>query len=92
VTLSLPGAWSISQQTLNAAGHPVTPPAWLINCTPRDQARCLARFADLGYRQLVTYQPASRFWTIQYGETAIYLLLAVALACSCAWWLHQRLC
>jgi hypothetical protein len=91
VTLSLPGAWSISQQTVNAAGRPVTPPAWLINCPPRDLPGCLARFTGLGYRQLVSYQPASRFWTIQYSETVIYLLLAVALAGLCGWWLRHRL-
>jgi hypothetical protein len=91
VTFSLPGAWSISQQTISPAGHPVTPPAWLINCPPRDLTGCLARFTGLGYRQLVSYQPASRFWTIQCGETAIYLLLAVALAGLGGWWLCRRL-
>jgi hypothetical protein len=93
VTLSAPGAWSISQQTLNAAGHPVSPPAWLYKCigSSRAEQRCFTRFAGLGYRQLVSYQPASRFWAFQYGETAIYLLLAVALAGLCGWWLRQRL-
>jgi hypothetical protein len=63
----------------------------MINCPPRDLTGCLARFTGLGYRQLVSYQPASRFWTIQCGETAIYLLLAVGLAGLCGWWLRQRL-
>lgn len=94
VTLALPGAWSISQQTLNPAGHPVSPPAWLYDCigSAREQQGCFTRFAALGYRQLVSYQPAARFWPIQCGETAIYLLLALLLAVSCGWWLRQRLC
>jgi hypothetical protein len=93
VTLALPGAWSISQQTLNPAGHPVAPPHWLYTCigSAREEPKCFARFAGLGYRQLVTYQPADRFWPIQSGETAIYLLLAAVLALACGWWLRQRL-
>jgi hypothetical protein len=54
-------------------------------------APCLAELKRLGYRQQVTYQPSSRFWTLQGYETAIYTALALALAGFCFWRLRQRL-
>jgi hypothetical protein len=41
---------------------------------------CLCALARAGYRKLVTYQPASRFWAFQWYETTIFLGLALALA------------
>ena len=35
--------------------------------------------ASHGYRQFVTYQPASRFWTFQFIETGIFVALAAGL-------------
>jgi hypothetical protein len=82
VTVGQPGAWSLSQQTVNAAGHhPVSPPTWFYDCLgARNQAPCFTRLTALGYRQLVTLQPASNFWPLQWRETAIYLVLALLLA------------
>jgi hypothetical protein len=37
----------------------------------------------------VTYQPASRYWLLQWYETAIYLALALALAGFCFWWIRR---
>jgi hypothetical protein len=54
-------------------------------------AACFAELKRLGYRQQVTYQPASRFWPFQWLETGIYMALALALAGFCFWWLRDRL-
>ncbi|GAA4621091.1 transporter [Actinoallomurus vinaceus] len=93
VVVNRPGAWVLSQQTVNAAGHPVTVPSWVLECPgsgPKSQA-CFAKLTGLGYRQLVTYQPADRFWSLQLTETAIYLGLAFGLAVLCVWWIRRRL-
>jgi hypothetical protein len=42
------------------------------------------------YHEVVTYQPASRFWTFQTIETALFVALAVALGGFCAWWVRHR--
>jgi hypothetical protein len=42
------------------------------------------------YHEVVTYQPASRFWTFQTMETALFVVLAVALAGVSAWWVRHR--
>jgi hypothetical protein len=39
----------------------------------------------------VTYQPASRYWSLQGYETAIFLGLALILAGFCFWWVRNRL-
>jgi hypothetical protein len=52
---------------------------------------CFAEIKRLGYRQQVTYQPASRFWPFQWYETGIYIALALGLAGLCFWRLRRRL-
>jgi hypothetical protein len=89
VAVPQPGAWVTAQHTLDGAGQTVTPPSWILQCPGAvpgqpDQA-CFARLARLGYRQEVSYQPASRFWPLQATETALYLALALALALICLW-------
>jgi len=92
VMLDQPGAWIISQQTIGPAGRPVTPPAWFITCVgAKSDGACFTRLTSQGYRQLVTYQPASRFWALQSEETALYLALAVLLGGACFWLVRERI-
>lgn len=42
------------------------------------------------YHAVITYQPANRFWTFQTIETALFVVLALALAAGCAWWVRHR--
>ena len=82
-----PGAWIRSSGAADAAGHlvsTVVPSA----CSPAASrsgpgpalANCLA---SRGLRIAVTYQPASRYWPLQWTETGIYLVLSLALAGYC---------
>ena len=43
------------------------------------------------YHEVLAYQPADRFWTFQTIETALFVVLAVALAGVCAWWVRHRI-
>jgi ABC-type transport system involved in multi-copper enzyme maturation permease subunit len=56
-----------------------------------DLSACFAEMKRLGYRQQLTYQPASRFWPLQWYETGIYTAFAVGLAGFCFWRLRRRL-
>jgi hypothetical protein len=63
-----------------------------VGAKPGDElSACFAEMKRLGYRQQVTYQPASRFWRFQWYETGIYTALALALAGFCFWRIRHRL-
>jgi hypothetical protein len=57
---------------------------------PGVSAACFKRLHDEGYRQRVTFMPASRYWTLQAIEAAIFLALAGLLAAGSLWWLRHR--
>ncbi len=89
---SQPGAWILSSGAVNAAGQPVsTNPAacrsYALSGSPA-WPQCLTSH---GIRVAVTYQPTTRYWAIQWTETAIYLALALTLAGYCFWQLNRRL-
>jgi hypothetical protein len=84
-----PGAWLLSDKTITPAGNVFTGPATK-TCLQGPPQQCNAWLAGKHLRQLVTFQPASRFWTFQWYETAIFLLLAVALAAICAWRIRRK--
>ena len=90
-SVNLPGAWVLSNQSITASGHVFTGPATqaCLSTTASLQA-CQNSLGQLHLRQLVTYQPASRYWAFQGYETAIFLALALALAGVCFWWIRRR--
>jgi hypothetical protein len=96
-------AWVFSEQIAgNTAGHAPTWQSLHHACAaalsgslgdapaanPRDA--CITRIAA-GFHQLVTLQPASRYWPFQAGETAIFTAAALLLAGTCFWWIRHRL-
>jgi hypothetical protein len=42
------------------------------------------------FHLFVTYQPAGRYWTFQWLETAIFVALALLAAAGCFWWVTRR--
>jgi hypothetical protein len=47
---------------------------------------CLTQF-----RQVLSFQPASRFWMFQWEELAIFAVVAIVLSVFCIWWISRRL-
>lgn len=88
-TASKPGAWILTNQAVKPDGQPFTGPPTHA-CLSQGKQACNASIARLHLRQVIAYQPASRFWSFQLYETAIFLVLAVALAAFCAWWIRHR--
>jgi hypothetical protein len=85
----LPGAWVLSTQLTTPAGlSAATIPATQA-CTNKSSGEtCPAYVESLHLRQAVTYQPAGRYWPLQWYETGIYLAVALALAGLCLWWIR----
>jgi ABC-2 family transporter protein len=82
------GSWLLStSQVVNQEGRPVytVPGQACLGPSPSAPASpaCTTYIKSLHLRQTVTYQPASRYWTFQWVETAIYLALALLLAGLC---------
>ncbi len=83
------GAWVLSNTSITPAGHVFTGPATNA-CLGGSNQQCMAWLATKHLRQLVTFQPGSRFWAFQGYETAVFVLLAAALAFFCAWRIRRR--
>jgi hypothetical protein len=92
VSVHRAGDWvlsSSSQPAINAAGKYVYGLGrTLANTTPRSLAATLVR---LDLHVFVVYQPASRFWTFQAMETAIFMGIALVLVALCFWEVRRDL-
>jgi hypothetical protein len=91
-TVRQPGAWVLSNKTITTTGQEFTGPADPHACG-RDISpkTCLDWLGSLKLRQVAEYQPASRFWTLQWYEMTIFLGVAALLAGFCFWWVRRRL-
>ena len=91
--ISFPDAWVYSAQIVDRAGH--TPTTSFLsracplgNYGPLNPRDCTARLAAT-FRQLVTYQPGSRYWPMQWYELAIFLGLSIVLVGFCFSWIRR---
>ena len=89
-TVTQQGAWVLSDQVIDTAGHPFQAAATPACATGYPPA-CQPSLARFHLRELISYEPASRFWTFQWLEAGIFLALALALAGCCIWWLVRRI-
>jgi hypothetical protein len=89
-TLTQQGAWILSGQVIDTSGRPAQVPA-IPACLGSNSQACAASLTRFHFRELISYEPASRFWTFQWVETGIFVALALALAGCCIWWLVRRI-
>lgn len=82
VPVDIPGAWIVSNKTVTAQGHQFTLPN-VPDCQTGTHDQCVAWLAEQNLHQVVTYQPADRYWRFQWTETGLFLAAAVALASVC---------
>jgi hypothetical protein len=99
-----PGAWVLSDVVTTPSGGPapdaiMTPSGPELTALPAacmpgtagiDRAGCVNALHALRLRESVTYEPASRFWPLQWIETGIFLVLAAGLGCVCEWQVRRR--
>jgi hypothetical protein len=80
----------VSSEIVTPAGRPAATepatPACGDNATTQS---CQTYVATLHLRQEMTYQPASRYWPLQWLETAIYLAAALLLSGVCFLWIRR---
>jgi hypothetical protein len=100
-----PGAWVLSDTVITPTGAPASNvimtsagPVFTVlpsACTPTagsgiNPVACRKTLTAMHLRQSVSYQPASRFWPLQWIETGIYLVLAAGLGGVCVWQVRRR--
>jgi hypothetical protein len=87
-----PGAWIIGNSWVGAAGQRVTrlPAACLAAVSSPSVGALPSCLARHDMKAVVSYQPASRYWELQWAETALYLVLAVGLGGLCYWAVRRR--
>jgi hypothetical protein len=102
-----PADWVLANRTLDPSGRVVDGlPAWFGQCLPPPPSpagpaeagggkgnllTCVDRLSAEGYRQQLVYQPASRFWALQWAETGLFVGLSALLAWFSLWWVRRRL-
>jgi hypothetical protein len=83
--VDIPGAWVTDVRTVDLASQTsVEAPAACLSAASTFND-CDAAITALHLRQVVTYQPADRYWTFQSIETGLHMLLAAALAALSLW-------
>lgn len=99
------GAWKLSDDTVDKSGKTLsTLPDWVMKCAPvppgmtegpsnrqPERAACFERLADEGYRQHVRYFTADAFWSLQWREFGLFMLLALGLTGFSFWRIRRDL-
>jgi ABC-type transport system involved in multi-copper enzyme maturation permease subunit len=89
----LPGAWVLSTQVTTASGS-ANLGRMPVACQPTNSSgpqACFSALAAKHLKQVVTYQPADRYWDFQWLELGIFLTVAILLAWGCFWLIRRRL-
>jgi hypothetical protein len=87
----IPGAWILQNQTVTTTGKVFDGPADPAVCGPNGSPKsCFDWVGSLGLRQSLTYQPAGRFWALQWVESGLFLALTALLVAFGFWWLRRR--
>jgi hypothetical protein len=99
--VKIPNGWVNSTAIVDRAGHALTPQFFQSACpslngiagngqppVKQDFQNCLSIVASKFY-EVVTFQPATRFWQFQWYEFAIFIGLAIVLGGLSFWWIRR---
>jgi hypothetical protein len=101
-TPQIPNAWVYSTQIVDKAGNAPTTQFLHAYCpnisapgigslpSPSTFQACIAQIAST-FHAAVTYEPANRFWALQWSETGIFLGLTLVLAGLCFWQVRRHI-
>jgi hypothetical protein len=83
------GGWVLSFQIIDPAGRAFNANT-IRSCLGQNYQACNNALGRLHLRDVIAYQPASRFWALQWYETGIFLAAAALLAGFCFWSIRSR--
>ncbi len=81
------GDWVLSDTLVDGGGRQITAAREDLAVLHAQQARIdpHAYIATLGWKRVITYQPAGRFWTFQLLEAGLFVALAAAVVLVTVW-------
>jgi len=82
--------WTLSAHTIVRAGHVLSHPQLPHACRGLQGTARYACISGSGLRQLITYQPGSRYWLFQGIETSIFLLCSTILVIISVHWVVRH--
>ncbi|MCC9312409.1 ABC transporter permease [Kitasatospora sp. RB6PN24] len=87
------GPWVVNTTPmLDPSGHPAGHAAWFQDCMDHSSYAELAACLAKGNLHVdISEQPAARYWTFQYVETALFTTLAALLAALATWRIRHPL-
>lgn len=88
------GAWILSNTTVTSTGAEFTGPADITQCgpeAPRDRETCPVWLKAQNLSQQLVYVPGSQFWSLQWRELGLLMVLTGALSAFSLWWIRRRL-
>jgi hypothetical protein len=90
-TSAVPRDWVLSNTLVNAGGRRVSAANEELAVLHAQQAGIDPHtyIVTLGWRRIVSYQPAGRFWTFQLFEAGLFVALAVVLVLVAVWLIRR---
>jgi hypothetical protein len=91
-TSAMPRDWVLSNTLVNAGGRRVSAANEELAVLHAQQAGIDPHtyIVTLGWRRIVSYQPAGRFWTFQLFEAGLFVALAVTLVLVAVWLIRRK--
>jgi hypothetical protein len=91
-TSGVPGDWVLSNTLVDGGGRQITAGREELAVLHAQQAGIDPQtyILTLGWRRVISYQPAGRFWTFQLLEAGLFVGLAVALVLVSLWLVRRR--
>jgi hypothetical protein len=84
-------AWVIRNDTLPPSGRIFTGPADMAACGPQADRSACPKWLDTQHlTQRLSYVPAARFWALQWRELGVLIVISLAVAALCGWWIRRR--
>ena len=85
------GEWVLSDTLVDAGGRQITAAREDLAILHAQQARIDPHeyLVTLGWRRIISYQPAGRFWTFQVLEASLFLGLAVLVVLVALWFVRR---
>jgi hypothetical protein len=84
-------AWVVGNDTLTPSGKVFTGPANWTACGPSADRSACPRWIDTQHlTQRLSYIPDNRFWTLQWRELGVLMVISLGLATLSGWWVRRR--